>query len=725
MRIRTLVYYITTGFALGIILLVAVQYTTSSHLRQLISGNESVLDEYKVTNNLVVLQNDLLLLDNRIKTAIITGDSTKIRDFESAVKKIKNDIKVIGQSGSSNAAAGDILKLRSLVRQKIDFSHQFVDTFHQTGKPASDHLTTNKINHLSEQITALTHKIDTSGRAKLAEKIKSVDQSGQDVLQWNFFISLLVLVLLSAVFFIVINRMRKQAELIDLLNTSEKKLRQAALVKENFLANMSHEIRTPLNAILGYTQLLQREKLGKTALLHLSTVRQSGETLLSIVNDILDLSKIESGMMRIEKFPFSISELVHSITTMFHHRVRDKGLEFSISLSPSIPDTLMGDATRLTQILVNLMGNAVKFTEYGKIALSVQEKEMSLAEVEIEFRVSDTGIGIAKDKLESIFERFSQAEDSTTRKFGGTGLGLSIVRDLIYLQNGTIHLQSKPEEGTEVIFVMAYGIVTPTNQQNHFEVKKPAVTFNKNLKVLIVEDNVINQGLMAQVMKDWGIVNSIASNGKEAIQILSETSFDLVFMDIQMPEMDGYTAATQIRQNLKLEIPIVAMTAHAMTGEREKCISAGMNEHIAKPIRINELKELLSRLLKTTHSDQFPVDNRSESQFKVIDLSYMKEIGGGDSQYERLVTEQFLTLVPSQIVALREALANRNYVEMKRIAHSLKTSVSIMGVDVLLQDELDLLEDKDAETMQLEEKILRVMAVCNAALKEAKMFYDT
>jgi CheY-like chemotaxis protein/anti-sigma regulatory factor (Ser/Thr protein kinase) len=455
-------------------------------------------------------------------------------------------------------------------------------------------------------------------------------------------------------------------------------------------------------------------------------VHQSGETLLAIVNDILDLSKIESGMMRIEEAPFSLYKLIHDTVVMFHHRIEEKGLEIKTSLSNTLPDTLIGDSTRLTQILVNLIGNALKFTNEGHIELAVEERKINESQVEIEFRISDTGIGIEEAKLETIFERFRQAEDATTRKYGGTGLGLSIVRDLVYLQNGDIHVGSSPGNGTVVSVIIPYKISETLLIDDHFGADKNLFDFGNQVKVLIVEDNVINQGLMQHMMKEWEVENRIAGTGKEAIEILKQEHFDLIFMDIQMPEMDGYTASTQIRQVLKLTTPIIAMTAHAMAGEKEKCAGFGMDEHLSKPIREADLQRIFITFLQREFfqkRDHEAVTERKED-YQVIDLDYMREISNGDSGYEKLVTEQFIGLVPEQIESLSVAWSDRDLTKIKRTAHAMKTSMSIMGLDKLLAETLDAIENDELSEVELDSGIGVVISVFRDALAEAELFHS-
>lgn len=583
-----------------------------------------------------------------------------------------------------------------------------------------EELITANENLLDEYRTSsgLSHQADSTSRAALARKIDVVDQSGERALRWNLYVIVGVLALLTAVFAIIIGRMKKQAELIGQLNISERKLKEAVLVKENFLANMSHEIRTPLNAILGYTNLLQKKKLDADTRLHINTVQQSGETLLAIVNDILDLSKIESGMMRIEHVPFDPEALVHSVGTMFHHRSAEKQVPLVVAFDPAIPGTITGDPTRLTQILVNLVSNAFKFTEKGEINLRVTAGGGDGDRVDLTFEVTDTGIGIENERLETIFERFRQAEDSTTRQFGGTGLGLSIVRDLVHLQDGHIDVTSKPGAGTSVKVTIPYRIA-PIGEASAADVPADGAHPQKpGLRVLIAEDHIINQGLMMRLMEERGIEGHVAANGYEAIEMLRNEPFDLVFMDIQMPGMDGYNATRVIREELKLQLPVIAMTAHAMEGEKEKCIRLGMDDHVAKPVRESELDRIFAIYPKPAANDDASAD-----AFKVIDLDYMREISNGDAGYEKLVTEQFLHLMPRELEALSAAASKHDPGEIRRVAHGIKTTISIMGLNALLDGPLDVLESDSAGVEDIPAAVDRVLSVCKEALGEAGLFY--
>jgi CheY-like chemotaxis protein/two-component sensor histidine kinase len=380
------------------------------------------------------------------------------------------------------------------------------------------------------------------------------------------------------------------------LNESRRKIKEASSLKEQFLANMSHEIRTPMNAIIGFTNILKRTNLEAEQRSYVQNIHSAGENLLALINDILDLSKIEAGMIQLEETNFSLRSLIGSIAAMLDEKIKEKKLYLTTEIKEAVPDIVTGDAARLTQILVNLLGNAIKFTEVGGVKLIVDVLHVDKDKVNLKFNIIDTGIGIAKEKQEAIFERFQQAEAETSRRFGGTGLGLSIVKELVELQGGSLSLESKPGKGSEFIMQIEYKL--PDEEKMLSEALAAAeintVSLNE-VKVLIAEDNPMNQQLIKHLMKNWVIDHTIVNNGAEAVEALKNENFSIVLMDIQMPEMDGYTATAVIRNELKLQIPIIAMTAHAMMGEKEKCLQLGMNDYISKPLKETILYNIIAQ----------------------------------------------------------------------------------------------------------------------------------
>jgi len=502
----------------------------------------------------------------------------------------------------------------------------------------------------------------------------------------------------------------------------------AATVKENFLANMSHEIRTPMNAIVGFTSLLKKRELDPKAKEYAQAIHQSGENLLSIINDILDLSKIEAGMLRIEKTPFSLRDTVRSIENLFREKAVEKQLAVSYTVEDNVPDQLLGDPYRLTQILVNLIGNAIKFTRNGKVVVQFAGKPTHEG-WNLEGFVEDTGIGIPGKLLPEIFDRFRQAEDSSTRKYGGTGLGLAIVKQLLDLQDGHIEVRSEEGKGTRFSFNIPYALAATRSVPQQEQLINVDRTGRDLQQVLVVEDNEINQLLIQNFLEEWKIKFQIASNGKEALQKLRKEHFDLVLMDIQMPEMDGYETSRKIRKELQLNIPILAMTAHAMSGEREKCLEQGMNDYLPKPVREQELAALLDQYLSPIPAviTSNPADQRngSDSGYKTIDLRYMKEVSRGNLEYETLVTEEFLELCPQQLHKLIDSFQAGNHTLMSTTAHELKTTTSVMGLTDRLEVDLDTIENVNTSPLELSAAIERVDALCRAALVEARALSNT
>lgn len=467
----------------------------------------------------------------------------------------------------------------------------------------------------------------------------------------------------------------------------------ATRAKSDFLANMSHEIRTPMNAILGMGHLLARTELTDKQRDYQQKIATSATNLLGIINDILDFSKIEANKLTLEVAEFDLDTVLTNVATLFNHRAEEKRVEFLLLCPPSVPRKLRGDQLRLSQVLTNLIGNAFKFTERGDVVVSVELLAAEARSVTLRFQVSDTGIGISADHLSRLFESFTQADSSTTRRFGGTGLGLAISKRLVEMMGGAITATSILGEGSTFTFTAC---MDPVNGGTG-----DAVIVDRQSRpllrgtVLLAEDNPINQQVAVELLRAMGVCSVTADNGQDAVELAVNGEFDLMLMDIQMPVMDGYEATEQIRKHkLRAELPIIAMTANAMTGDRERCLAVGMDDHIAKPVDPAVLGEVLHRWLpsqSTTNATALvpptPAGKKAwlPDELDGFDLAAGRHRLENDIAFYRRLLHDFHAKLPSLQVEWKQAAQAQKTEKMHRLAHGLKGMAGNLSATELFQ----------------------------------------
>ena len=486
---------------------------------------------------------------------------------------------------------------------------------------------------------------------------------------------------------------------------AKERAEEGSKAKQLFLSTMSHEIRTPLNAVIGMAHLLQDSNLDEAQRENLGVLLFSAKGLLTLINDILDFSRIEAGKLEIESVPFNFPELMRNISNTHRLKAEEMKLNYLVSVDPNIPEKLVGDQTRLSQILNNLLGNALKFTSKGEVQVLAQQIQATEnSTIHIRFTVKDSGIGISKEKLEPIFEQFSQASSETTRKYGGSGLGLAIAKRLVELQGGSIKVESEVDKGTTFYVELPFRI---PNQEDIRQAEKPESgrkpqeeqELLKSLNILLVEDNRINQILMKKFFSRWNTQYTLAVNGKDAFEKVQEQHFDLVLMDIQMPEMDGYAASKAIRglpQPHYQKVPIIALTASTLQGEQLRAEKAGMDDYIVKPFDPEVLAQKILQHTRGEGNSQLSSSGSSgDDSCPTADLSNFREVMEGDEEGYRELIRATLQDLNELIDAVSGFVENRDSEALMVSTHNMKPPMQLMGLSELAEELTSLRETQE------------------------------
>jgi PAS domain S-box-containing protein len=495
----------------------------------------------------------------------------------------------------------------------------------------------------------------------------------------------------------------------------------AVRAKQQFLSNMSHEIRTPMNAIIGFTKVVLKTDLSAKQKEYLQAIKISGDALIVLINDILDLSKVDAGKMSFEQIPFKMSSSISAMLHLFEPKIQEKNLELIKEYDSRIPEVLVGDPVRLHQIILNLVSNAVKFTTRGRITVHISLLKEDEEKVTIEFAVTDTGIGIAEDKIKKIFENFQQASSETSRLFGGTGLGLAIAKQLVEAQKGTIRVKSIIDQGSTFSFTLSF---LKTNEPAELDTSDEDLNIEYNdVRVLVAEDIALNQLLMKTLLDDFGFGCDIAVNGRIAIEKLQSGTYDIILMDLQMPEMNGFEATEHIRKQLKSKIPIIALTADVTTVDLAKCKAVGMNDYIAKPVNerllYSKIVSLVKKPLLATYTNANN-NNKSES-VKYTDLAYLTLRTKSDPQLLLKMISLYLEQTPPLVSAMQKGFRNNDWESLYSAVHKLIPSFLIVGISADIEDMAKTVQEyarAQVQSQGITELVDKIGEVCTQACIE-------
>ncbi|MFT4093174.1 MAG: ATP-binding protein [Niabella sp.] len=658
---------VVLAFAL-MALIVITQYFTNKSTKALNIGNRQAVETYRINNGIQELVNLSFDLQSKLKDPGLALHGSTIKQLQDSITMLGYNANILTIKESHPLSA----TINGIIDTQINISQNILNA-----------LTQNNIVQKKKWADSLQHfnpgdKVYTScvSLEKLLKNnlqqtlTKNSEQAGK-LSMYSRILAILAIIAILVMTTIIIRRQAQQLELIEDLRFAKMAALKSKNAKDEFLANMSHELRTPLTALIGFGNLLHETKLNGDQKEYVEMIRSGGYNLLNIVNDVLDLSKIEAGKLTIAHRPFNIYDLFSKIEKLFFNSLQQKGLTCSYHLDELIPANMIGDPDRLQQIFVNLISNAIKFTNEGGITINAgivwidEEKKF----YKLSFAVRDTGTGIPKDKIATIFERFEQLEHGTQRQHGGTGLGLTIVKNLVEKMGGAISVYSRVNEGSEFNFTcILERSATAVNEKNTPLISKLSFV---NCNVLIVEDNRANQILLKHIFGKFNIQPKMLDNGAEAVEILKTEQFDLIFMDIQMPVMDGYTAIGMIHNQLHVTSPVIAMTAYVTEMEIEKCYKAGFNDYLHKPIDERTLIDKLSKYLK---------DKCREKQVK-DDFKFLKEIIGDDPNTIQEILNEMKIQWEIDKKDLINATQEKDIKQLNYVLHRIRSTFSFLGPD--------------------------------------------
>ncbi len=710
-RISYFFWILILAFGL-MILVVATQLFTKENINGLKKGNREAVITFTINNELQNLVN----LSFELETKVI---NSRNRVYNKQL--LTDSLTMLGYNGSvleqinlNEEVTARFKKLNGFIGHQIESSLRILQNNSASGAGQIDSLRKLQITD-SIYVTALA--IQKYLEKDLQNTLNNNTTASTRLTAYNQTLAIIAIAAVLILGTIIINRHLRQVQLISALEKATVAAKKSAQIKEQFLANMSHEIRTPLNAIKGFSRLISQTPLSREQQEYAGLINDASGSLIHIVNDILDISKIEAGKLRIEEKDFNLEKILQTVEHLFINVAAEKQLEFSSHINDDVPLHLKGDPERLSQILINLINNGIKFTEAGYVRTMVRVNKEEKEKVWLEFKVEDSGIGIPADKQNTIFQRFEQLNTNIQNITAGTGLGLSIVKSLTELMGGTIFVSGEESKGTVFTVALPFEKRNSTVVSEKKTVFKPTY-FYSGVSVMVVEDNKVNQFLLKHTLAELNISATIVSNGQEALDTVCQNEFDLILLDIQMPVMDGYTTIEALRNKLNIKTPVVAMTAYAMPGEKEKCLAAGMDEYLSKPVDFQQLINVLERFLKTdktTEQEPAPLPERENN--------FLLSLSGGDRSIAFKIMKEIYREIPHAVSWLSAVRGEKDFKEVSTICHHMFSTFAPIGNEIAVMKKIKQLnsmihiEDNRNTSIKLIDSLVQELHILEQELK--------
>jgi signal transduction histidine kinase/CheY-like chemotaxis protein len=675
MKTRFSYFFWIIALALGLMLLIYLaQLFTNRNVAGLQKGNRDAAITFSIQNSLQEIINIVFSLESRLTGNKIAKEN--LSGIKDSLTLIGYNTSVLSKLSIDTVSKSMFEHLNNQVSELVFVSQGLVDAIGKDDKEMVQQYTDSIIAlRKSDEIYNTAIKITKLLENKLQNTLIQNTLNSRNLSTYNKILALIAIAAILILATIIINRHLRQLQLIGALEKANTQVNESAFIKEQFLANMSHEIRTPLNAIIGFSGILNQSNLTTEQKQYADVIENASNQLLIIVNDVLDISKIEAGKLQIESKELNLKNILQLFEFMFGNIAREKKLIYEWGIDDDTPLDLIGDTDRLNQILSNLISNAIKFTKAGFIKINARELKRTDKKTWIQFKIEDSGTGISSDNTDRVFERFYQVTNNDGSLIKGTGLGLAIVKNLSDLMGGDVTLESQAGRGS--LFYVTLPFEINSNPEKSKENKGYYLLKDlqfRNAKILVAEDNRINQLLLKYLLNKYGIDPVFRSNGKDVIETVQQETFDLLLMDIQMPVLNGYQTMERIKE-LNLELPVVAMTAYVMAGDKEKCLAAGMNDYISKPISEVELQQVLVKFLAQKQHSRNKIVREDIDHFLI-------NLAGGDNE----MAIRILLEVKKELAVELQKFEELKFTEpeinkLKGFCHHLISTISPLGTD--------------------------------------------